>query len=277
MIIGVDLGGTNIRAGLIADGKIISVQHRLLTQKESLSETIFQLKSTIAPLMQPGVKGIGLGVPSIVDTEKGIVYDVVNIPSWKKVELKSILENEFKIPVYINNDVNCFVLGEHRFGQGKGYNSVVALALGTGLGGGIIINNSLYTGANCGAGEIGSLPYLDKNFEFYTSSMFFENIYSTTAYKAHQDAKNGINGATGVWNEFGRHVGNVIKTVMYTYDPEVIILGGSISKAFTFFESSMKETMLDFQFQQSLNRMKIVCSQTENIALLGAAALVEMS
>jgi glucokinase len=277
MIIGIDLGGTNIRAGLIAGDKIIALQQSLLTQKESLPKTISQLKSVIKPLIQPGVRGIGIGVPSIVDTENGIVYDVVNIPSWKKVELKAILESEFNIPVFINNDVNCFVLGEHRFGLAKGYKSVVALALGTGLGGGIIINSTLYTGANCGAGEIGSLPYLDKNFEFYTSSMFFENCYSTSALQAHNDAKEGKKGSLQIWKEFGTHLGNVIKTVMYTYDPEVIVLGGSISKAYSFFESSMKETMQDFQFQLSLDRMKIFCSQTGNIALLGAATLVNIS
>lgn len=274
MIIGVDLGGTNIRAGLIAGDKVIAIQHTLLTQKESLPETISQLKSAIAPLIEPGVKGIGIGVPSIVDIENGIVYDVVNIPSWKKVELKAILESEFHIPVFINNDVNCFVLGEHRYGNAKGYNSVVALTLGTGLGAGIIVNNSLYSGANCGAGEIGSLPYLERNFEAYTSSVFFENFYSTNALQAHNDAKERINGSLKIWNEFGTHLGNVIKTVMYTYDPEIIILGGSISKAYSFFESSMKDTMKDFQFQSSLDRMKIFCSQTENIALLGAATLV---
>jgi glucokinase len=275
MIIGVDLGGTNIRAGIISGDKVVSMKHSLLTHKDSLSATLDQLISTIEPLILHGIKGIGVGVPSVVDIEKGIVYDVVNIPCWKKVELKNILEAEFNIPVFINNDVNCFALGEHRFGQGKGYRSIVALALGTGLGAGIIINNSLYCGINCGAGEIGSLPYRDSNFEFYTSSMFFESVYSTSAFKAHQDSMDKINGSEIIWNAYGTHLGNVIKAVMYTYDPEVIILGGSISKAYPFFETAMKVAMSDFQFPESLRRMKILRSQIDNIALLGAAALVK--
>lgn len=273
MFIGVDLGGSNIRAGLIKDGVLTVVKQALLTDKESLQKTISQLISVIAPLVNPEVKGIGIGVPSVVDIEKGIVFDVINIPSWKRVELKRILETEFKLPVYINNDVNCFALGEHRYGQAKSIPSFVAIALGTGLGAGIIINNSLYSGYNCGAGEIGSLPYLDKNFEFYTSSSFFESIHSTTALGAHNAALQGSEEALQIWKEYGMHLGNVLKAVAYTYDPEAIVLGGSIAKAYAFFEPSMKESMNDFQFPETFKRLKILRSQIDNIALLGAAAL----
>lgn len=273
MFIGVDLGGTNIRAGLIEKGIITKVNHTLLLNKESVSKTISQLISVIAPLIKPEVKGIGIGVPSVVDTANGIVYDVVNIPSWKRVELKKILETEFKIPVYINNDVNCFALGEHKYGQGKSFSSVVALALGTGLGAGIIVNNALYTGSNCGAGEIGALPYLDKNLEFYSSSSFFEAMYATTALKAHGSALSGNAQALEIWVQYGSHLGNVIKAVAYTYDPEVIILGGSISKAFVLFEASMRKSLSDFLFPETIKKLHILKSQVENIALLGAAEL----
>ena len=274
MLIGVDLGGTNIRAGLIKNGVITLVNQVLLTDKESLQKTISQLISVIAPLISTEVKGIGIGVPSVVDIENGIVYDVVNIPSWKRVELKKILETEFKIPVSINNDVNCFALGEHRYGQAKTFSSFVALALGTGLGAGIIINNALYSGNNCGAGEIGSLPYLDSNFEFYTSSSFFETLHSTTAFKAHNEALQGSEKALQLWKEYGTHLGNVLKAVVYTYDPQAIVLGGSIAKAYEFFEDSMQESVSNFQFPETIKKLQIIRSEVENIALLGAAALV---
>lgn len=276
MFIGVDLGGTNIRAGLIQDGVITEVNQVVLTDKESLQKTISQLISVITPLIRAEVNGIGIGVPSVVDLENGIVFDVVNIPSWKRVELKKILEEEFKIPVSINNDVNCFALGEHRYGQAKTFSSFVALALGTGLGAGIIINNSLYSGSNCGAGEIGSLPYMDSNLEFYTSSSFFETLHSTTALKANEAAMQGSEEAIQIWNEYGFHLGNVIKAVAYTYDPQAIVLGGSISKAYTFFEDSMKKSLNDFQFPETIKRLKILRSKVDNIALLGAAALSEI-
>jgi glucokinase len=275
MFIGVDLGGTNIRAGIIENGAITLVKQFFLTDKESLQKTISQLISIIAPLISPKVKGIGIGVPSVVDIENGIVFDVVNIPSWKRVELKNILETEFNIPVSINNDVNCFALGEHYYGQAKTISSFVALALGTGLGAGIMINNELYSGYNCGAGEIGSLPYLDKNFEFYTSSTFFEFKHSTTSLKAHEAAIKGDKFALEIWSEYGFHLGNVIKAVAYIYDPELIILGGSISKAFDYFENSMKKSISDFQFPETIKRLKILRSEVDHIALLGAAALAK--
>ena len=275
MFIGVDLGGTNIRAGLVEDGVITMVRQVLLTDKESLQKTISQLIEILASLIRPEVKGIGIGVPSVVDIENGIVFDVVNIPSWQRVELKKILETEFSIPVSINNDVNCFALGEHRYGQAKLFSSFVAIALGTGLGAGVIINDTLYSGYNCGAGEIGSLPYLDKNFEFYTSSTFFESLNSTTALEAHNAALKGSEEALKIWRDYGTHLGNVIKAVVYTYDPEAIILGGSIAKAYAFFEVTMKESMNDFQFPESFKRLKILRSQVDNIALLGAAELAK--
>ena len=274
MIIGVDLGGTNIRAGLVEGGVVVSINQALLTEKDSLEKTIAQLISIIAPLIQTGVKGIGIGVPSVVDIENGIVFDVVNIPCWQRVELKKILEKEFNIPVSINNDVNCFALGEHRYGEAKAFSSFVALALGTGLGAGIIINNALYPGNNCGAGEVGSLPYLDKNYEFYTSSSFFESLHTTTALKAHHAAVRGEEESLQIWNEFGFHLGNAIKAVAYTYDPEAVVLGGSISRAYAFFEDSMKKSLLDFQFPESIKRLKILRSKVDNIALLGAAGLI---
>jgi glucokinase len=274
MIIGVDLGGTNIRAGLINNGKLLEERHYTLTDKDSLDKTISQLTAAIAPLINAQVKGIGIGVPSVVDTEKGIVYNVVNIPSWKKVELKTILEETFHIPAFVNNDVNCFVLGEHLYGVARDYANIVGLTLGTGLGAGIIIHNKLYNGRNCGAGEIGMLPYLDHTYEFYTSSEFFITKHGTTAEIAHNDALLKSATALDQWKEFGFHMGNLLKAVVYTYDPEMIVLGGSIAKAYSFFEETMMDEFSACYYKESVRNIKIICSVSDNISLLGAASLV---
>jgi glucokinase len=275
MTIGVDIGGTNIRAGLIENGKIIRQNNLQLSNKDSLQDTISQLIHLIAPLMNSSVLGIGVGVPSVVDVEKGIVFDVMNIPSWKKVALKDILEKEFHIPVLINNDVNCFILGEYKHGLAKNFKSVVGLAMGTGMGMGIIIHNQLYMGNNCGAGEIGLLPYLEFNFEYYCSSNFFEIVHHTNALDAHLEAAIGEEKAIHIWNEFGTHLGNAIKAIVYTYDPEAIILGGSIAKAYDFFKESMCNALNNFNYPESIKRLKILLSKNEAITLLGAAALTE--
>jgi glucokinase len=276
MNIGVDIGGTNIRAGIELDGSITRQNRLLLKDKESLSSTLSQLVELIRPLTKYPVKGIGIGVPSVVDIDKGIVYNVMNIPSWEEVALRDIIQEEFKLPVSINNDVNCFTLGEHRFGLAKKYKSVVGMAIGTGLGTGIIIDNQLYTGNNCGAGEIGLLPYKDSILEDYVCNRFFRSRLNLDAEAAHQAALNGDRSVLAVWNEFGMHIGVVIKTVMYTYDPEAIVIGGSIAKAYHFFKDAMFDSLGDFSYPESVRRLTIMLSQNENIALLGAAALLDV-
>jgi glucokinase len=275
MIIGVDLGGTKMRAGINSGGYITDYRYSLLHSKDSLDETLNQIKSLISPLIQPGVTGIGIGVPSVVDIEKGIVYNVVNIPSWEKVELKTILEKEFGLPVFVNNDVNCFVLGEQRYGLAKGFSSIVGLTLGTGLGSGIIINNQLYAGANCGAGEIGYLPYRNHNLEYFCSGSFFETEKHISALLAFEHAAIGDAKALESWNEFGIHIGNAIKCVLYAFDPEAVIIGGSVSNAYSFFCESMKQELKDFLFPESIKKLKIILSVNKDIQLLGASALVK--
>jgi glucokinase len=274
MVIAVDLGGTNIRAGRIEQGEILQHADTKLVEKENLQSTLDQLARLIESVMAPGVTGIGIGVPSVVDLKTGTVLDVTNIASWKRVELKQIMEDRFHVPVQVNNDVNCFILGEQRWGMARGYASAVGLAMGTGLGGGIIINNQLYAGVNCGAGEFGLVPYLDNNIEGYCSSGFFTRKYNTTALDTFNRAEAGDPEAKAVWREFGIHMGNAIKTVAYTYDPEVIILGGSLVKAWPHFSEAMFASMQDFEFPESMKKLKVFTSQNPNIQLLGASSLV---
>ena len=275
MKIGVDLGGTNIRAGLINDNSIVNMNSSLLNNKDNLESTLEQLKSLIHSVRDTTIKGIGIGVPSVVDLENGIVHDVVNIPSWKEVPLRDILEKEFNVPVYINNDVNCFVLGEKYYGVGKNHKTFVGVTLGTGIGSGILINNELYNGINCGSGEIGYLPYLEHDFEYYCSSSFFEKEHKTSGAQVYLEAKQHDQKAISLWAEFGRHVGIALKSVVYAYDPEAIILGGSISKAYPFFREQMELSLKDTYFPKSMEKLKIYVSEVENVSMLGAAAQVD--
>src|SRR6186713_192615 len=188
MIIGIDLGGTNVRAAIENDGLILNFRKESFNTKMSLDDTLTQLKEFIRPLVKNEVRGIGIGVPSVVDVKNGVVFNVTNIPAWKRVPLKEILEAEFRIPVCVNNDVNCFALGEHQFGTLKGMKNAVGVSIGTGLGSGIIINDNLFEGVNCGAGEVGLLPYLDHNIEYYASGNLFKVKFNTTAEEANRQA-----------------------------------------------------------------------------------------
>jgi len=275
MRIGIDLGGTNVRGGIVdGDWNISSYRRETFRNLGTLDETLDQLVGFIKPLKQADVTGIGIGVPSVVDLEKGIVYNVTNIPSWQRVPLKDILQQALGLPVAINNDVNCFILGEHRHGLVQGLKNVVGVSCGTGLGAGIIINGELFSGTNCGAGEVGLLHYLDRNIEYYASGNLFKAKYNTSAAQAHQAGLLGDPLALTAWTEFGQHLAEALKTVVYAYDPEAIVLGGSLSKAFALFESSMREALPDFEFPESIRKLKIFQTVDENVTLLGAAALV---
>ena len=274
MVIGVDVGGTNIRAGLERGGEIIHPRNAPFNTRGSLRETLDELMHFIRPLFDHDVTGIGIGVPSVVDVDKGVVLNAANIPSWERVPIKDILHEAFNVPVYVNNDVNCFALGEHRFGQLKGVKNGVGVSSGTGLGCGLIINHQLFSGTNCGAGEIGLLPYLDHNMEYYASGNFFRVNYNLSGEEASRLAQQGDREALKYWEAFGVHMGQAIKSLMYAYDPEAIVLGGSLSKAFDLYRASLYASLQDFIYPESVKRLKLYQSKNPNIALLGAAALV---
>jgi glucokinase len=272
-IIGIDLGATNIRGAVVSNETVSEIISRRIQTKGAEEQVLQDVYSLIDSLIDKEVKAIGIGAPSVVDVKLGIVYDVVHIPSWKEVHLKELLENRYHIPVFVNNDANCFALGEHYFGKGKSIEDMVGLTIGTGLGAGIIIKNHLYAGKNCGAGEFGMVDYLDNNYEFYCSGSFFHNVYGLNGEDVFKNAKNGDAQALKLYHELGVHLGNAIKMIMYTYDTELIILGGSVQLAYGFFEKAMWERIKTFGFPKSIEQLQVKTSALANSGILGAAAL----
>jgi glucokinase len=112
-IIGIDLGGTHVRAGVVSEGRLENIASVRIPSDGSVDEVLRVIFQLVDPLIDGNTNAIGIGVPSVVDVEKGIVYDVQNIPSWKVVELKKLMEERYRLPVLINNDANCFALGEN--------------------------------------------------------------------------------------------------------------------------------------------------------------------
>jgi glucokinase len=272
-VIGIDLGATNIRGTVVKNEDISEIISRRIQTKGTEEQVLEDVYSLIDTLIDHEVKAIGIGVPSVVDVKLGIVYDVVHIPSWKEVHLKELLEARYHIPVFVNNDANCFALGEHYFGKGKGVDDMIGLTIGTGLGAGVIINNHLYAGKNCGAGEFGMVDYLEHNYEFYSSGSFFQNVYGLNGEDVFKKAQKGDIQALKLYQELGAHLGNAIKMIMYTYDTELIVLGGSVQLAFDFFEKAMWESIKTFGFPKSIEHLEIKTSALQNSGILGAAAL----
>jgi len=273
-IVGVSLSGNTILSGIVKDGILTKSISRKIHNRRSEEEILSELIGSIKEVFDDEVTGIGIGVPSIVDVKNGIVYDVQKIPSWREVHLKDILENHFGVKVYVNNDANCFAIGEKYFGNAIGYENVLGLIIGTGVGAGIVFKGHLYSGTNCGAGELGSLPYREHDFEYYCSKSYFDIKYGMTFELLHRRALNNNKIALAIFEQYGFDLGNLMKTILYTTDPEIIILGGTISKAFPFFEKTMLKRLKSFIYKHSLKKIKIIPSQKQETAIFGAVALL---
>lgn len=268
--IAIDMGGTNLRVGLIDNGVLQQVIRERCNAGGTEDQVLQQIFDLTQRLMTPQVERIGIAVPSIVDFDRGIVYDVMNIPSWKEVHLKEKMERRFGIPVTVDNDVNCFVKAEHTYGEGRGYSHVVGITLGTGVGAGIITNGTIYRGSNTGAGEICCLPYLDSNYEAFTSSQLFDR-WGTTGETEAMKADKGDAEAIARWHELGYHLGKLLQVILYTYDPECIVIGGGIAQSAIRFRDAMEASMREnFQYPHEIERVKIAFSTLADCNLLGA-------
>ena len=172
MTLGIDIGGTNLSLGLVQEGVIKdSFSAPSFPQDATLEQTLDYLGGLIDRIITRDTIKIGIGVPSVVDVHKGIVYDTQNIPSWKEVPLKAYLEDRFHVPVAVNNDANCYALGIYGlYPAAQKPELLVAVTLGTGVGMGIVVEGRLLNGANCGAGELGSLVYRDSVIEDYCAA-----------------------------------------------------------------------------------------------------------
>ncbi len=275
MKIAIDLGGTNIRVAKVDNGAVRERSSVSCPSSAPEREVVEQIITLISPLMCAGIDGIGIGVPSVVDPERGIVYNAANIPSWKEVHLKEMLEDRFAVPVRVNNDCNCFALGEFRYGAAKGFKDVVGITLGTGVGAGLILDGHLYSGRFCGAGEVGSLPYLDSDYEHYCSSLWLSGACHTTGAELAAKASAGDEAALKVWRQFGRNLGELTKAILFAYAPEMIVVGGGIAAAMPYFRGGWQETVDTFPYREIAAGCRMERAILPDANLLGAALLFE--
>lgn len=273
-IVGVYFDGHLLITGKVENGEITKKITKEIdyfgTEEFILEETINSIKK----VFDQEVTGIGVGAPSVVDEEKGIVYQVRQIPSWKEVHLKDILESYFKVQVYINNDANCLAAGEKYFGIAKDYKNIVSIILDIGVGSGIVFNGHLYSGTNCGAGEFGSIAYKEYDFEYYCGEKFFNEKFGLSSDTLYKRALKKDKIALALFEQYGQNVGELIKTIMYAVDPQIVVLSGSISKAFPFFEKEMQKVIKTFSYKHSLDNLIVQPSNNQDIAILGAASLI---
>ena len=273
-LIGVDLGGTKVAAGKVTGTTLTKqVLEKLDQSSQDPMDAVEIIARLIRKLMDDRVGGIGVGVPGLVDRQSGTVYDVLNIPNWKEIPLGSILEERFGIPVHIDNDSNCFAMGEYRYGTFSGHRDFVGITLGTGMGAGIIKNGTLIPDAHCCSGEFGTISYLDGIYEHYTGSFFFSRTYGKSGEEMAAAAARRDSKALKAFEEYGGHLGNAIKTIIMAVDPPLVIIGGSLAKAHSYYEEAMWRSIGAIPFPSVLDNFRVRFTDTKNIAILGAAAL----
>lgn len=275
-ILGLDIGGTGIKGGVLVKDHLEDVRSIPTPAKESKEFILETIALFIESYMGYDITGIGIGIPGLVDVEKGEVLGLANIPAFQHVELAKFLENRFSKPVFINNDANCFAIGVHKFGVGKSFKNLVGITLGTGVGAGIVINGHLYSGISSAAGEWCSAPYLDYNFEHYCSGKFFHHYHDSKPKLLAKRAKAGDPEALKAFEEYGRHLGELIKHILYALAPDAIVLGGSIRKTYPLFEASLKKSLSSFAYPTVLEHVKILLSELDETAIHGAVALVDV-
>lgn len=272
-VIGVDLGGTKVATGRVRDGGIDVPAKRDVPANDDRDVVLGVVMDAIAEVMAPEVTAIGCGVPSVVDLADGVVREVGNIPSWTALPLKAMIEERFGLPAVVDNDANAFALGELVFGAGRGYRHLVGMTLGTGLGTGVVMDGRLLHGANCGVGELGKTSHKGLMLQGWCASPYFLREWSASAADLHRRARDGDRRARRAFEAYGEELSAAVSLAMYAYDPEIIVLGGSISTAFDLFEDGMRRGLESFSYPHIVDRVEIVPSPLEHAAVLGAAAL----
>jgi glucokinase len=184
-----------------------------------------------------------------------------------------LLQAKFKVPVFVNNDANCFAVGERFFGDGRRFDDFIGLITGTGMGAGIIKWGRLLPDQNCGAGEFGMIPYLDQNYEYYASGQFFTNVAGLDGAVLAEKATAGDKEALASFEQYGRHLANAIKSILFALDPNAIIIGGSVSQSYPLYEKHLWNELQTFPYARTIERLQIMPSTMPEVSILGAAAL----
>ena len=273
LYIGVDIGGTSIVAARFSESEMLE-KAEVPTGAERPAEKIMEsLFEAIEQVLTDEVVGIGIGMPGFMNSETGEILQINNIKSFNGFSIKPAVEKRFKLPTFQNNDANCFALGETYFGAGKKYNNLVGVTLGTGLGGGIILNRKIHTGLMGGAGELGCVPFHGGISEDICSAALFKNKYETTGTELYKKAKAGDQKALTVFDELAQNIGELLRIVMYILAPEAFVIGGSVANSWDLLEKPLREEVDKFLVPMISSKVDLVKAELDNAGLYGAAAL----
>jgi len=308
--IGVDLGGTSIKLGIVSDnGKLVKKISARTEAEKGPKKVISNIVSGINELTEKSkykISGIGIGCPGVVTPGKGIVENPPNLPGWDKVNIGKIIAKEFDKPVFVDNDANAAAIGELTFGSGKNFKSFIMITLGTGVGGGIVIDKKIYHGDYGAAGEIGHIS-IDYNgpkcncgsygcIEAYAGNLYLrERVRSEL--KKHPDSKiwklinndlskvsprnvqdaaeSGDEFAKSVIDELGFQLGSAFASLCNVLDISVFIIGGGIAGFGKPLFNAIRKTISRRVLSPIRPRVRVLPAKLKNDAgIKGASALV---
>ncbi|HJV45478.1 MAG TPA: ROK family glucokinase [Bacillota bacterium] len=303
---GIDLGGTSIKMGVISvEGKLL-LEREQPTPKGPYLDVLHVFKRMMHQLLDGSsisndeIMGVGVGVPALLDVESGYVHEIVNL-GWKDVPLQRELENLFNLPCFIDNDANTAALGEMWQGAGRNAKQLICITVGTGIGGGLILNGDIYHGAIGMAGEIGHMCVATDKGRLCNcgQSGCLETEASATAIihygkqailegklqhpdPEHLTAKDVIDAArTGniecnrIIQQVSYYLALALAQAAAILNPEKIIIGGGVSNAGQFFIQPIRHYFEQFALKKIRENVRIVPAELGNKAgMIGAAWLV---
>ena len=299
--IGIDFGGTSIKSGLVRDGRILQRGTLIHTPQYSGAESLLEaLKEVVAELRRadPDVRALGIGLPGIVDSVNGVVHELTNVPGWNDVPLRDRLERDTGLCVTVENDANAMAYGEWKYGAAKDGRHVVCITLGTGVGGGLILNGQLYRGAQLGAGEAGHMSidyrgvpgpygnfgalerYVGNNqiagraLELYSAAGVEKTLEQCAPAELAQAARSGDAIARGVWEAVGAEVGAALASIVWLLNPDTIVIGGGVAKARELLFEPILKSLRGRTLAVFHEHLRVVAATLDNDAgIIGNAAL----
>ena len=309
-VLAIDLGGTKIIAAIISNqGRVITREYYLTLAEEGPQLVIKRTLSAIDRLLSLGkidssqLNSISIAAAGAIDFGKGLVTLSPNLPGWYDIPLRDLIKEKYRVNTFLINDASAAALGEHRFGAGKGVNNLILLTLGTGIGGGIIINGKLYSGPCGSAGEIGHMT-IDVNgprcscgnigcLEMLASGTAVAReaikrirqgersslteivegkIESITAEKVEVAAQGGDSLALEVILKAANYLGVGMVNLVNIFNPEMIIVGGGMAKMGNLLLDPAKQVVRERAFQLPAQAVRIVPAQLgDDAGVLGAA------
>ncbi|MBI5756661.1 MAG: ROK family protein [Nitrospirae bacterium] len=312
VVIGIDLGGSAIRLSTVTKrGRIINPRRIGIAGRRykdhiltSIIYNVLDIKS-LENTRRNKVVAVGIGSPGIIDFSKGTIISSPNFPDWKDVPLRSLLERSLDLPVTLENDANAAAFGEKWKGAGRGVNSLICMTMGTGIGGGIILNGNIWHGAHGMGGEVGHMTVNPEGplcncgnngcLEAYSSAtgMVRSAVESInggkrtiliklsggdnnkiTAKMIHEAALQGDSVSINILTEAGKYLGIAIASLMHILNPEMIVLTGAVTGAWDFFMPAAKKEVEKRAYKAMVEKTKIVPGMLiDSAGIVGAAGL----